>query len=110
MDPQSSSAPAREIARTNLLLGGLSLAFLGLAAAIVTQLWGRPDPVKSIPPVDAKFLETTPWRQTYADLKKAKEDLSDYDCYACHEKNKPPPIRFDAQLKIIIPKEHADIV
>ena len=110
MDPQPASSTASRIARTNLLLGALSLGFLALAAAIVTQLWGRPAATKVIPPVDPKFLETTPWRQTYVDLKKAKEDLSDYDCYACHEKNKPPPIRFDAQQKIIIPKEHADIV
>ena len=102
------SAPPRK-AGANLLFAGLSLGFLGLAAAIAAQLWGRPPAPKLVPPVDAKFLETTPWRQTYADLKKAKEDLSDYDCYACHEKNKPPPIRFDANQKIIVPKEHADI-
>jgi hypothetical protein len=40
----------------------------------------------------------------------AKEDLSDFDCYACHEKSKPPPILFDENHKIIIPKEHSNIV
>src|SRR4051812_9727925 len=109
MDPESAPPPVQRIARTNLLLAALSLAFLGLAAAILTQLWGRPVSVKPIPSVDRTFPETTPWRHPYADLKQAKEDLSDYDCYACHEKNKPPLIRFDAQQKIIIPKEHSDI-
>jgi hypothetical protein len=35
-------------------------------------------------------------RRSYADLVRAKEDLSDFDCYACHEKNKPPVLRYDA--------------
>ncbi len=28
----------------------------------------------------------------------------------CHEKDKPPPIRYDEHQKIIIPQEHSDIV
>lgn len=96
-------------ARTNLLLGGLTLGFFALAALLARNTWGDPPPVESIPLVDVKFLKPTPWRQTYADLVKAKEDLSDYDCYTCHEKDKPPPIRFDAKHKIVIPKEHKNI-
>ena len=110
MAPVQPPTAWRRGARTNVLLGGLSLAFVALAVAFVSNLWGHAPARKSIPLVDRKFLETTPWRQTYADLKKAKEDLSDYDCYGCHEKNKPPPIRYDAEQKIIIPKEHSDIV
>lgn len=97
-------------ARTNLVLGGLALLFVLLAGMFAKNLWGHAEPRKEIPLVDKKFLETTPWRQTYADLARAKEDLSDYDCYGCHEKGKPPPIRFDAKGKIIIPKEHSNIV
>src|SRR6185369_12971865 len=29
--------------------------------------------------------------------------------YGCHQKNKPPPIRFDAAGKIVVPKEHENI-
>src|SRR5256885_10239100 len=36
--------------------------------------------------------------------------LSDFDCYACHERNKPPPLRFDDNHNLIIPKEHSDLV
>jgi len=97
-------------ARANLWLGGLTLLFLALAAMFARNLWGHVEPRTELPLVDKKFLETTPWRKTYADLAKAKEDLSDYDCYGCHEKNKPPPIRFDDKHKIIIPKEHSNIV
>ncbi len=102
--------PGDGVARTNLLLGGLTLVFFALAGLLTKNLWGHLAPKQNIPLVDRKFLETTPWRQTYADLVKAKEDLSDYDCYGCHEKNKPPPIRYDANQKIVIPKEHSDIV
>jgi len=108
-NPPPSSAASRA-ARVNLLLGTLTVVFLALAALFTKNLWGRVEPRKQIALVDPKFLATTPWRQTYADLVKAKEDLSDYDCYGCHEKNKAPPIRYDAAGKIIIPKEHSNIV
>lgn len=104
--PTSSRLPA---ARLNYLLAGLTVAFAGLAALFVANLWGRPPARQAIPLVNPSFLEPTPWRRSYADMVAAKEDMSDYDCYGCHEKNKPPPIRFDANQKIIIPKEHANI-
>jgi uncharacterized CHY-type Zn-finger protein len=100
----------RNPASTSYWLAGLTAGFLGLAAFFLVNAGGQAAPRPVIPLVDPKFLETTPWRQTYADLVKAKEDLSDYDCYGCHEKAKPPPIRYDANQKIIIPKEHSDIV
>ena len=106
----SSPGPEKKLARTDYFLVGLALAFIGLAALFVGNLWGRTSAAKKIPLVDPEFLDTTPWRQTYADLVKAKEDLSDYDCYACHEQNKPPALLFGADLKIIVPKEHSNIV
>lgn len=110
MENHSQPRAGNALARTNLLLGGLAVLFIALAAMFAKNLWGHVEPRKELPLVDKKFLETTPWRKTYADLAKAKEDLSDYDCYGCHEKGKPPPIRFDEKNKIIIPKEHANIV
>jgi uncharacterized CHY-type Zn-finger protein len=112
MNNSPQSAPGTKGSRTNLLLGGLTLGFLVLAAMFTKNLWGHVEPRKEIPLVDKKFLETTPWRKTYADFVKAKDKdaLEDYDCYTCHEKNKAPPIRLDPAGKILIPKEHADIV
>lgn len=110
METPPPSPPAGNGARTDLLLAGLALGFLALAALFTKDLWGHAPAKQTIPPVEQKFLETTPTRQTFRDLVEAKEDLSDYDCYGCHEKDKPPPIRFDALGKIIIPKEHANIV
>ena len=112
MENHPQPPAGNSVARTNLLLGGLTLLFVALAAMFAKNLWGHVEPLKPVPLVDKKFLETTPWRRTYADLVKAKDKdaLEDYDCYTCHEKNKPPPIRFDANHKIIIPKEHSNIV
>ena len=101
--------PADAAAKVNLVLAGVVLAFAGLAVLLVADLWGRVPAPPRIPLVDVKFLDTTPWRKSYGDLVAAKEDLSDFDCYACHEKNKPPPIRYDANHKILIPKEHSNI-
>ena len=97
-------------ASTNAWLAVLTVVFLGLGAFVLVSAGGRPVPRQVIPLVDPKFLSTAPWRQTYADLVRTNQDLSDYDCYGCHEKNKPPPIRYDLNHKIIIPKEHSDIV
>ena len=105
----ASPPPETGRRRTSYLLGGLALGFAALAALFVAEIWGRPPARHEIPAVKKEFLEHTPWRQSYADLVAAKEDLSDYDCYACHEKNKPRPLKFDANHRIVIPKEHANI-
>jgi hypothetical protein len=95
---------------TQYWLGALTVVFLGLGAVFIVNGAGHPVTAPKIPLVDVKFLDRTASRRTYADLVKAGDDLSDYDCYGCHEKNKPPPIRYDANHRIIVPKEHADIV
>jgi hypothetical protein len=100
--------PSRQ--HTSLVLGLVALGFLGLALLLARDVWGHPPRRQTIPLVDPAFLQPTPWRRTYADLVKANEDLSDYDCYGCHERNKPPPLRFDENQKIIVPKEHSDVV
>ena len=110
MEPNSARATKRLRARTNYVLGGIAVLFVGFAVLLALNLWGHQDPRPPIPPVDRQFLATTPWRKTYADLVKAKEDLSDYDCYGCHEKGKPPTLRFDDKHKLLVPQEHSNIV
>ena len=110
MDSQFQPPSGNNRARTQYLLAGLTAAFLGLGGLFLANLWGRPVAAPKIPLVDPGFLATTPWRQTFADLIKAKEDLSDFDCYGCHEKNKPPVIKYDEKQNIIIPKEHSNLV
>jgi formate-dependent nitrite reductase cytochrome c552 subunit len=110
MDDHPSTTPHAPNGRTPWVLRGLVLLFAGLAAAFLFNLWGNQAPVPAIPLVDRSFLDTATVRRSYADLVAGKEDLSDFDCYACHEKKKPPVLRFDAKQNLIIPQEHADIV
>lgn len=97
-------------AKTQLVLQVLIVLFVALAAAFLLRAWGRPAALQPIALVDTNFLDTATARRSYADLVKAGEDLSDFDCYTCHEKGKPPPLRFDTNQNLIIPKEHANIV
>jgi formate-dependent nitrite reductase cytochrome c552 subunit len=96
--------------RTTLTLAGLTAAFLALTVLFLSNLPGRPMHLPLIPLVDTNFLNTATVRRSYADLERAHEDLSDFDCYACHEKGKPPPLRYDTNQNLIVPKEHSDIV
>lgn len=95
---------------TPWVLGGLSIGFLALAALFLADRGSQAAARPEIALVDPGFLDPAPWRRTYANLVAAKEDMSDFDCYACHERDQPPPIRFDEQHNIILPQEHANIV
>jgi hypothetical protein len=91
------------------ILALITAAFAALAVGFLASPSSQPQR-PAIPLVDTNFLDRATARRSYADLIAAKEDLSDFDCYACHEKGKPPPLRFDTNQNLIIPKEHPDIV
>jgi uncharacterized CHY-type Zn-finger protein len=110
MEPKQATPKATNSPRTLYVLAATSLLFFGLAAAFLGDLWGHPPARQKIALVDKSFLAPTPWRQTYANMVSAKEDMSDFDCYACHDKKKAPPLRFDAKSILIVPEEHKDIV
>ena len=82
--------------KTSLLLGILTTVFLAIAAVFLMDLPGRKALRPEIPLVDPTFISTATVRMSYAELVASKADLSDFDCYGCHEKNKPPTLRFDA--------------
>ncbi len=92
------------------MLNTLAIVFLGLTVAFILNLWGAPRHLAPIPLVDRAFLDTATVRQSYAELKRSGADLSDFDCYGCHEKAKPPQLRFDAEHNLVVPKEHENIV
>jgi len=96
-------------AKTRLVSTTLSVVFLVLVVLFLTNHWVRP-PGQNIPLVATNFLSTATVRRSYADLVRDKEDLSDFDCYTCHEKGKAPPLRYDTNQNLIIPTEHKDIV
>jgi hypothetical protein len=96
---------------TFLVLSTLTVVLLALAVAFHFKLWGRPSTPGEIPLVDTNFLSTATARISAAQLfSTAGADTSDFDCYVCHEKTKPPTIRYDTNGVIIIPTEHKDIV
>jgi len=96
--------------KTRSTLSLLAAVFGVLTLVFIADLLGKPAKPASIPLVGTNFLDRATVRRSYADLIKAKEDLSDFDCYVCHEKGKAPHLRFDTNQSLIIPKEHANIV
>jgi hypothetical protein len=96
--------------KTAVVLWGLSLALLALAFAFGLDLLGHAASLAPIPLVDTNFVSTATARMSAADLVRAGEDVSMLDCYTCHEKNKPPKLKMDAEGNVILPKEHEDIV
>jgi hypothetical protein len=93
-----------------LVLSGLPAIFVLLIAVFLLGLRGRPATTREIPLAEAWATNTTTVRTNLADLKRLQADLSLFDCYGCHEKDKPPPLRFDADHNLIVPGEHEDIV
>ena len=104
-----SPPPMSDQTKASVVLFSLAVVFLGLAATFGRHpavLAARP----AIPLVDPALIAPTTFRTSYLQLIQMKADLSDFDCYACHEKGKPPTLRFDANHNLIVPKEHSDIV
>jgi hypothetical protein len=91
-------------------LTGLAAAFLSLTVAFVLNLWGHTAPLVTIPLVESWVTNTATVRTNLAELIRMKADLSDFDCYVCHDKKKPPQLRFDANHNLVVPEEHKDIV
>jgi hypothetical protein len=92
--------------KTPLVLIALTILFLGLRVAFQDELWGKPASVKTIPSVDAAFTNTATVRVSFSELKRTGADTSDYECYVCHEKNKPPVVKIDTNNIVTVPKEH----
>src|SRR3954462_9489230 len=97
--------------QTNLVLAGAAMAFLVLAGVFVRDVPGRTfQQTPPIPLVDLKFVDPAPTRLSIAENLRKGGDPSDYDCYVCHEHNKPLKLNLDANGDIIVPSEHKDIV
>ena len=91
-------------------MAGLAAIFVLLTAAFVLDLWGRTASLPPIPLVEPWVTNTATVRTNYADLIRMKADLSDFDCYVCHDKKKPPVLKFDTNHNIVVPEVHSDIV
>jgi hypothetical protein len=96
--------------RTSLVTNLLTVAFIGLAAAFVFNLWGHPAKTPPIPLVDTNYIDTATVRMSAAELIASGGDASGLDCYACHDKGKVVKLNIDAAGNIILPDEHKDLV
>src|SRR5215831_17257641 len=96
--------------KTAWVLISLSVAFFGLSAAFYFDVWGHPAKTTAIPLVDTNFISTATARMSASDLIRTGGDVSGLECYACHEKSKPPKLKFNAEGDVVLPKEHDDIV
>ncbi len=96
--------------KKSLVLGGVTVSFLALAAGFFLDLWGHPTQSPLIPLVATNFINTATVRVSAGELIASGGDASGLDCYACHEKNKPLKLTFDAESNVILAKEHDDIV
>ena len=93
-----------------MVLLALALVFCALALAFGLRVWGKPRILPPNPLVDVQFITPNTIRTSYVQMIRLKADLSDFDCYGCHEKNKPPTLRFDTNQNLIVPQEHSDVV
>lgn len=98
------------ISKTPITLIGLSGTFLALTAAFLLGSWGQSPSLPPIPLVDPAFTNTATVRVSAAELSRTGGDMSDFDCYVCHDKKQPVKLRFDTNQTLIIPTEHKDIV
>jgi formate-dependent nitrite reductase cytochrome c552 subunit len=96
--------------KTSKVLAGLAALFLAVASAFVLDLWGHTAQSPLIPLVATNFISTATVRVSAGELIASGGDASGLDCYACHEKNKPLKLTFDAESNVILAKEHDDIV
>ncbi len=96
--------------KTFRVLAGLVVLFLALGGAFLLDVWGHTGRRPLIPLVATNFISTAAVRMSAAELIASGGDASGLECYACHEKNKPLKLTFDAENNVILAKEHDDIV
>jgi hypothetical protein len=96
--------------KTSAVLLTLAVVFFILTLAFGRHLRDPRPTSQQIPLVDASLIMPTTIRTSYLQLIRMKADLSDFDCYGCHEKGKPPTLRFDTNHNLIVPQEHSDVV
>lgn len=96
--------------KTNAVLATIAVVFIAVAVFFLRDLPARPANSNPIPLVDLKFVDPAPTRVSIAENLRKGGDISDYDCYVCHERNKPLKLNIDTNGDVIVPSEHKDIV
>jgi len=96
---------------TSIVLAILTAGFVVLAYSFA-RVPARPGVVSRpllVPPGALAIVPGTV-RISAGQLMKSGGDVSGLDCYACHHKESPPEVKFDANHRIVLPREHADLI
>jgi hypothetical protein len=94
--------------KTTIVFAVFTAAFSALAVGFV--LASTKDTIRT------KALATTPApspatvRISAGELKRSGGDTSGLDCYACHDEKKSVDVTFGTDGRIVLPKEHADLI
>jgi len=96
---------------TSIVLAALTAGFLALAYSFA-RVPARPGivPRPLLVPPDSLAIVPGTVRVSAGQLMRSGGDVSGLDCYACHHKESPPEVKFDADHRIVLPKEHADLI
>src|SRR5271165_3678971 len=98
--------------KTSLTLALITLGFACLAVEFV-RVPARPGVVALPPLVSPQALAIIPGgtvRISAGQLIRSGGDTSGLACYTCHHQDQPPEVKFDSLHRIILPKEHADLI
>ncbi len=96
-------------ASTTLVLTGLTAGFLALGGFFVLQR-GASAPAAAPKFAGAAAPVAGTVRISATQLKASGGDVSGLDCYACHDEKKPQVLRFMDERRLVLPKEHADLI
>ncbi len=95
--------------KTFVLLAS-AVVFLALGLSFLVTAPSR-SPARPPRSTDAALrIDGGPVRISAAQLVKSGGDASVLDCYACHDEKKKPQVPRDAAGRVVLPKDHADLV
>ena len=98
-----------DLKKSGYVLTGLTIGFVALAAAFVISSRTPVSPKTPVVSVTAPKSSTVRISATQL-IKRGGDDASALDCYACHDAKKPVELKFDAEHRLVFPKEHADLI
>lgn len=96
--------------KTSAVLSGLTVLFVGAAAAFWTTTGSGTAGVRKSASSAPVFTNTATVRLSVTELTKSGGDVSGLDCYACHSKEKPVAPKFDAAGLQLPSVAHRDVV
>ncbi len=99
--------------KTSLVLGLLIAVFAVLTVSFLC-VPARPALIK-LPPLASRddlagVIPPGTVRISAAQLVSSGGDASGLSCYSCHHQDSPPEVKLDAEHRIVLPREHADLI